>query len=147
MSLRDQPDSHKIIVPLVAGLAVVRAYDPASGGIGGAGHTRLSLPEKWINTPGTNPGCSADGATDRDLELWLDASDPATLTLGPEETDDDGNPIQQSVLEWRDKSGKNRHAIPEVGYTPKLARLQPFFPTAVDFTLPCAIADLPEEEV
>ena len=46
MSMRDNPNSHKLIVPLVAGLAINRAYDPSSGGIGGDGEGRLSLPEK-----------------------------------------------------------------------------------------------------
>ena len=139
MSLRDKPNSHKIIIPLVANLTINRAYDPSSGGIGGPGLDRTSLPESWINTPGVDPACNGDPDTDKYLALWLDTSDPATLVLAPEETDPDtGRKWQRKVLEWKDKSGKGRHAVAHTPETaPKLSKFQPFFPRSVDMSLLC----------
>lgn len=139
MSLRDKPNSHKIIIPLVANLTINRAYDPSSGGIGGPGLDRTSLPESWINTPGADLACNGDPETDKYLSLWLDTADPSTLVLAPEETDPvTGRLFQRRVLQWTDKSGKGRHAVAHsLEHAPKLSKFQPYFPRSVDMSLMC----------
>lgn len=139
MSLRDIPDSHKMLIPRVAGLQVVAAYDPNQGGVED-GHERVIQPEWWVTRSTPDPGCDRDPATDKRLELWFDASKPETLTLAPEVLDPNGFPYQRHVLGWQDISGKGRHAVAVPKYAPKLANFQPFFPAAVDMTVPCAIA-------
>lgn len=141
MSLRDNPESSKIIVPLVAGLAINRAYDPSSGGIGGPGRDRTTLPEKWVTQPGVDPAilCNNDPETDPYLALWFDAKDTDTLVLAPKEYDEEtGKLLQRRVLEWKDKSRFHRNAVAVLPkYAPKLSQQQPFFDNAVDFAPVC----------
>lgn len=141
MSLRDNPESSKIIVPLVAGLAINRAYDPSSGGIGGPGRDRTTLPEKWVTQPGVDPAilCNNDPETDPYLALWFDAKDTDTLVLAPKEYDEEtGKLLQRRVLEWKDKSRFHRNAVAVLPkYAPKLSQQQPFFLNAVDFAPVC----------
>lgn len=139
MSLRDIPDSHKMLIPRVAGLQVVAAYDPHQGGAAEGGG-RVSQPEWWVTKSTPDPGCDRDPATDKRLELWFDASKPDTLTLAPEIIGPSGFPKQRHVLGWQDISGKGRHAVAVPKYAPKLAQFQPFFSSAVDMTVPCEIA-------
>lgn len=148
MSLRDKPNSHKIVIPLVANLTINRAYDPSSGGIGGPGLGRTSLPESWINTPGTDPACNGDPNTDKQLVLWLDAADEATLELAPEDTNEDGKVMQRKVLRWLDKSGNGRHATAHsLELAPKLSKEQPFFIRSVDMSPVCVEPVQPDDPV
>lgn len=143
MSLRDQQDSHNIIVPLVAGLNVIRAYDPNTGGIDGPGRDRVSLSADWVTQPEDTSECLPESATERFLELHLDASVTESLVLA-ENTEENPLPAHRvgEVLQWRSLV-KDRVAtsIPEldedgalIGY-PRVVSYQPFFPVAVDFRI------------
>lgn len=146
MSLRDKANSHKIVIPLVANLTINRAYDPSSGGIGGPGLGRTSIPESWINTPGVDPACNRDPDTDAKLVLWLDTAVESSLILGPEERNEDDKLMQRRVLEWQDQSGYGRHAVavsPE--FAPKLSKKQPFFTRSVDMAPICVEPVQPED--
>lgn len=152
MSLRDQPDSHKIIVPLVAGLNIIKAYDPNSGGVGGTGKDRLSLPEWWVTKPSFNPECDYDRGTDRFLVAHWDAMAEDTLDhTGPNEAE----PWRAfEVTQWRSKVG-GLVALPVEGWDsetntstgrPRLVGSQPFLPRAVDFRTGLLASSCPFDE-